>query len=91
MKFGLTYQLEEPSPETVNAMIAKAAYYKAEKRGFASGWELVDWLEAEREIKQGYGGFWRFNATKVKFQPTISSKIELGCIEAVESREKVLL
>ena len=31
-------------------MIAVAAYLKAEKRGFATGNELEDWTEAEREI-----------------------------------------
>lgn len=30
--------------------IALAAYYKAEKRGFAPGQELNDWLEAEHDI-----------------------------------------
>ena len=30
--------------------IALAAYYKAEKRGFAPGHELNDWLEAEHDI-----------------------------------------
>ena len=32
------------------AMIAQAAYFRAEKRGFVRGGELDDWLEAEREI-----------------------------------------
>ena len=32
------------------AMIAQAAYFRAEKRGFARGGELNDWFEAEREI-----------------------------------------
>ena len=32
--------------------IAVAAYYRAEKRGFASGGELQDWIEAEAEIEQ---------------------------------------
>jgi hypothetical protein len=32
------------------AMIAERAYYRAEKRGFAPGYELEDWLAAEREI-----------------------------------------
>jgi hypothetical protein len=32
------------------ALIALAAYFRAEKRGFAPGSELQDWLEAEREI-----------------------------------------
>jgi hypothetical protein len=31
-------------------MIAEAAYYRAEKRGFAPGYEHLDWLEAEKEI-----------------------------------------
>ena len=29
--------------------IAEAAYYKAERRGFAPGQEERDWLEAEKE------------------------------------------
>ena len=33
-------------------MIAEAAYYHAEKRGFAPGGELVDWFEAEAEIER---------------------------------------
>jgi hypothetical protein len=31
-------------------MVAKNAYYRAEKRGFKAGFEIDDWLEAEREI-----------------------------------------
>ena len=31
-------------------MIAEAAYYCAEKRGFAPGGELQDWLEAEAQL-----------------------------------------
>lgn len=30
--------------------IAEAAYYRAERRGFAAGFEDVDWMEAEKEI-----------------------------------------
>ncbi len=41
-------------------MVATAAYYIAEKRGFNSGDELADWLAAEEEIaailEQGDGG-----------------------------------
>ena len=33
-----------------HAMIAEAAYYCAERRGFAPGHELEDWLRAEAEI-----------------------------------------
>lgn len=32
------------------AQIAEAAYLRAERRGFAPGLELEDWLEAEREL-----------------------------------------
>ena len=32
------------------AMIAQAAYFRAEKRGFDVSGELDDWLQAEREI-----------------------------------------
>ena len=31
-------------------LIAVAAYHKAERRGFAQGGELQDWVEAEKEI-----------------------------------------
>jgi len=40
--------------EKLQKMIAERAYSKAEKRGFASGHELEDWLEAESEIKNQY-------------------------------------
>jgi hypothetical protein len=32
------------------ALIAEAAYYRAEQRGFAPGNELEDWLAAESEV-----------------------------------------
>lgn len=31
-------------------MVAEAAYYRAQRRGFAAGGEVEDWLAAEREI-----------------------------------------
>ena len=31
-------------------MVAEAAYYKAEQRGFIPGHEENDWVEAEREL-----------------------------------------
>jgi hypothetical protein len=33
-------------------MIAEAAYYRAEKRGFAGDQSLEDWLAAEEEIRK---------------------------------------
>lgn len=38
-------------PESRESMIAVAAYYRAEGRGFAPGRELADWLAAEAEIE----------------------------------------
>jgi hypothetical protein len=37
-------------PEKRAALIAEAAYYRAEKRGFAPGHEDEDWLAAENEV-----------------------------------------
>jgi hypothetical protein len=36
--------------ETKWSMVAEAAYYCAERRGFAPGHDLEDWLEAEARI-----------------------------------------
>lgn len=48
------------SAEDRRAMIAEAAYLRAERRGFASGHETEDWLAAEVEVdallKIGHGG-----------------------------------
>ncbi|MEO8629516.1 MAG: DUF2934 domain-containing protein [Betaproteobacteria bacterium] len=37
--------------EELRDMIAEAAYYRAERRGFDGGFELEDWLEAEAEVR----------------------------------------
>lgn len=37
-------------------MIAEAAYFKAERRGFGLGDEELDWLEAEEELYERLGG-----------------------------------
>lgn len=34
------------------AMVAEAAYYRAEARGFDPGHELDDWLEAEQDVER---------------------------------------
>ena len=49
---GLTITDTASSKQFVNLdqMIAEAAYYKAEKRGFHPGNELQDWLEAKKDI-----------------------------------------
>ena len=40
----------ELDAEELNRRIAEAAYYIAEKRGFAPGNEQADWLKAEQEV-----------------------------------------
>lgn len=40
------------SAEQQRRMIAEAAYYRAERRGFVGGDPVADWLMAEAEIKQ---------------------------------------
>ena len=52
---GLT-EVQQPvftpfvDPEQRAALIAEAAYFRAERRGFAPGQETEDWLAAEAEI-----------------------------------------
>jgi hypothetical protein len=43
------------SDESRQEEIARGAYYRAEARGFAPGYELEDWLEAERELNERMG------------------------------------
>lgn len=40
----------ELNEDTRRAMIAEAAYFRAERRGFAPGFELDDWLASEHEL-----------------------------------------
>jgi hypothetical protein len=42
---------EQPAPEDIRRRIEMHAYFKAKARGFAPGYELQDWLEAEREVR----------------------------------------
>lgn len=48
------------SEDARRAMIAQAAYLRAERRGFAPGGEVEDWLAAESEVdallKAGHHG-----------------------------------
>lgn len=38
-----------------SARVAEAAYFRAQQRGFAPGYELEDWLAAEKEIDASFG------------------------------------
>jgi hypothetical protein len=40
----------EISPDELRKLIAEAAYYRAKERGFAPGYEVEDWVQAEAEI-----------------------------------------
>lgn len=42
---------QQVDPDLRRVMVAEAAYYRAEKRGFAPGQETSDWLAAEAEIE----------------------------------------
>jgi putative hemolysin len=59
---NLAKRMAQPAPQPVvdadtrRTMIAEAAYYCAEKRGFVPGGELQDWLEAEAQIQARLGG-----------------------------------
>lgn len=49
----------KPTSKTVShtdmqEMIATNAYYRAERRGFAAGDHMQDWLDAEAEIAQKF-------------------------------------
>jgi hypothetical protein len=61
IRYGLPQLPQRPAvkPETVQAMIAEAAYFRAEKRGFAPGYDFIDWVEAEREILRKTRSAWR--------------------------------
>jgi hypothetical protein len=37
-------------------MVSEAAYFLSQKRGFIAGYELNDWLQAERQIDSQLSG-----------------------------------
>jgi len=44
-----------PTDGAAREAVAVAAYYRAERRGFAPGGALGDWLAAERELRREHG------------------------------------
>ena len=42
---------DQPDSGQRNSLIAIAAYYLAERRGFEPGHEIEDWLEAEAQVE----------------------------------------
>ena len=49
-----TTEILRVDADVLNSMIAEAAYYRAEARGFATGYEIEDWLEAEAEVVRSF-------------------------------------
>lgn len=49
----------QPAPERRQQLIAETAYFIAERRGFAPGNELDDWLRAEAEVEARIKGAMR--------------------------------
>lgn len=41
-----------PKAENINWMVAEAAYYFAEQRGFTPGCDQLDWFKAEQQIRE---------------------------------------
>ena len=61
MRYGLVCEwtpqakpTEPAVPQFLERMIAEAAYFRAEKRGFTPGNDHLDWLEAEKEIRSRF-------------------------------------
>lgn len=48
-------KMDHTSEAVRRQMIAEAAYFRAEQRGFSGGDPVSDWLEAEEEIDAGLG------------------------------------
>ena len=48
--------IPDEDADRLRTEIARVAYLKAERRGFVPGYELSDWLEAEREVTRQLKG-----------------------------------
>jgi hypothetical protein len=53
---GLSGSRPEISDVARRDMIERAAYFRAEQRGFAPGEEVADWLAAERDVEYFLAG-----------------------------------
>ncbi len=49
--------INRDTPANREQMIAYAAYFRAERRGFTSGQDQADWLESEREVDSHINSF----------------------------------
>lgn len=51
-KKASTTSIAKPTTAEREQMIAEAAYYRAEQRGFQGGDPVQDWIEAEAEVER---------------------------------------
>lgn len=58
----------EPSHEERHEMVRVAAYYRAERRGFAPGGAERDWLEAEADIDRLIAAMTRRGITREAYE-----------------------
>ena len=45
-------ETQQKVPSNLNKLVAEAAYYRAQQRGFTPGHELDDWIAAEAEVRR---------------------------------------
>ena len=45
-------ETQQKVPSDLNKLVAEAAYYRAQQRGFTPGHELDDWVAAEAEVRR---------------------------------------
>lgn len=65
----------QTSEELRKQMIANAAYFRAERRGFAGGDPVADWLEAEAEVDSQLGRDQDWFAALDERLATVSEKL----------------
>lgn len=65
-----------PAAASRREMIAVAAYYRAEHRGFAAGDPAADWLEAEAEIDRLFETDVGDAATRQSFQRALAEQLK---------------
>ena len=65
-------------PEQRAALIAEAAFFRAEKRGFAPGHEVEDWLAAESEVDAKLHARGRIRPKDIIASPNQSSSSQAG-------------
>ena len=63
-----------PSPAEREEMVRKAAYFRAQRRGFAPGYEWEDWLAAEGDVRDLLGAAPAPTARKAPVRKTRSTR-----------------